>query len=109
MNFTFIFNTYYFHLLQMAASQSRADLAEKKKKLMLSKIKDVWQSQLSIVFEDAWKVSPMAIDIALKGLEWEEEYTVARRGTDVRLIAIKNDKNYTYTNKLPSKRHKIKL
>ena len=68
----------------MAASQSHADLAEKKKKLMMSKIKDVWQSWLTIVFEDARKVSPVAIDIALKGLEWEEEYTVARHRTDVR-------------------------
>ena len=76
---------------------------------MLSKIKDVWQSRLSIVFEDAQKVSPMAIDVALKGLEWEEEYMVAGRGTDVRLIAIKNDKNYTYTNNILSKQHKIKL
>ena len=53
----------------MAASQLCADLAEKKKKLMMSKIKDVWQSWLSIMFEDMWKVSPVAIDIALKGLE----------------------------------------
>ena len=51
---------------------------------MLSKIKDVWQSRLSIMFEDAWKVSPVAIDVALKGLEWKEEYTVAGHGTDVR-------------------------
>ena len=58
---------------------------------MLSKIKDVWQSWLSIIFEDTWKVSPVAIDVALKGLEWEAEYKVAGHGTDVRLIAIKND------------------
>ena len=69
----------------MAASQSRVDLAEKKKKLMMSKIKDVWQSRLSIVFEDAWKVSPVAIDVALKGFQWEEEYTVVGRRTDVRI------------------------
>ena len=69
----------------MAASQSHTDLAEKKKKLMMSKIKDVWQSRLSIVFEDAWKVSPAAIDMALKGLQWEEEYTVAGCGTDLRI------------------------
>ena len=68
----------------MAASQSHTDLAEKKKKLMMSKIKDVWQSRLSIMFEDTWKVSPVAIDVALKGLEWEKEYTVAGHGTDVR-------------------------
>ena len=54
----------------MAASQLCADLAEKKKKLMMSKIKDVWQSWFSIVFEDMWKVSHMAIYVALKGLEW---------------------------------------
>ena len=69
----------------MAASQSLADLAEKKKKLMMSKIKDVWQSRLSIIFEDVRKVSPIAIDVALKGLQWEEEYTVAGCGTDVRI------------------------
>ena len=51
------------------------------------KIKDVWQSQLSIVFEDMCKVMPVAIDIALKGLEWEEEYTVPRCGTDVIIIS----------------------
>ena len=73
----------------MAASQLHADLAEKKKKLMMSKIKDVWQSQLSIVFDNVWKVSPVAIDIALKGLQWEAEYTVARHGKDVRIIIKK--------------------
>ena len=71
----------------MAASQLRADLAEKKRKLMMSKIKDVWQSRLSIVFEDACKLMPVAIDIVLKGLEWEEEYTVPRCGTDVIIIS----------------------
>ena len=69
----------------MAASQSRADLAEKKKKLMMSKIKDVWQSRLSIFFEDVRKVSPIAINVALKGLQWEEEYTVVGHRTDVRI------------------------
>ena len=70
----------------MAASQSHADLAEKKKKkLMISKIKDVWQSRLSIIFEDMRKVSPVAIDVALKGLKWEEEYTVVGHRTDVRI------------------------
>ena len=69
----------------MAACQSRADLAEKKNKLMMSKIKDVWQSRLSIVFEDTQKVSPIAIDVALKGLKWEEEYTVVGHGADVRI------------------------
>ena len=69
----------------MAASQLHTDLAEKKKKLMMSKIKDVWQSRLSIIFEDTWKVSPIAINVALKGLKWEEEYMVAGCGTDVRI------------------------
>ena len=69
----------------MAASQSHADLAEKKKKLMMSKIKDVWQSRLSIVFEDVWKVLPIAINMALKGLHWDGEYMVAGCGTDVRI------------------------
>ena len=71
----------------MAASQSHADLAEKKRKLMMSKIKDVWQSQLSIVFEDVCKVMPVAIDIGLKGLQREEEYTIPRHGTDVIIIS----------------------
>ena len=71
----------------MAASQSHADLAEKKRKLMMSKIKDVWQSWLSIGFEDVRKVTPVAIDIALKGLQWEEEYTVPGHGTDVIIIS----------------------
>ena len=69
----------------MAAQQTRADLAQKKKKLDLARIKDIWESCMSIKHENAKKIMPVAVDVALKGLTWEPEFTVPGRGTDVNI------------------------
>ena len=69
----------------MAAQQTRADLAQKKKKLDLARIKDIWESRMSIKHENAKKIMPVAVDVALKGLMWEPEFTVPGRGTDVNI------------------------
>ena len=60
----------------MAAQQTRADLAEKKRKLDLARIKDIWQSCMSIKYENTKKIMPVAVVVALKGLTWEPEFTV---------------------------------
>ena len=72
----------------MAAQQTRADLAEKKRKLDLARIKDIWQSRMSIKYENAKKITPVAVDVALKGLMWEPEFTVPGRGTDVNIYLL---------------------
>ena len=72
----------------MAAQQTRADLAEKKRKLDLARIKDIWQSRMSIKYENAKKIMPVAVDVALKGLMWEPEFTVPSRGTDVNIYVF---------------------
>ena len=69
----------------MATQQTRADLAQKKKKIDLACIKDIWESRMSIKHENAKKIMPVAVDIALKGLTWEPEFTVPGRGTDVNI------------------------
>ena len=76
----------------MAAQQTRADLAQKKKKLDLARIKDIWarikdiwECHMSIKHENAKKIMPVAVDIALKGLTWEPEFTVPGQGTDVNI------------------------
>ena len=69
----------------MAAQQTRADLAQKKKKLDLARIKDIWECRMSIKHENVKKIMPVAVDIALKGLTWEPEFTVPGRGTDVNI------------------------
>ena len=72
----------------MAAQQTRADLAQKKKKLDLACIKNIWESHMSIKHESAKKIMPVAVDIALKGLTWEPEFTVPGRGTDVNIYVF---------------------
>ena len=72
----------------MAAQQTRADLAQKKKKLDLARIKDIWESRMSIKHENAKKIMPVAVDVALKGLMWEPEFTVPGRGTDVNIYVF---------------------
>ena len=72
----------------MAAQQTRADLAEKKRKLDLARIKDIWQSRMSIKYENAKKITPVAVDVALKALMWEPEFTVPGRGTDVNIYLL---------------------
>ena len=67
----------------MASLQTRADLAAKKKKMAMSKIKDIWSARLNITFEGARQVTPVSVDVAQCGLVWEEEFTVPGRGTDV--------------------------
>ena len=69
----------------MAAQQTKADLAEKKRKLDLAHIKDIWESCMTIKHENPKKVMPVAVDVALKGLTWEPEFTVPGRGTDVNI------------------------
>ena len=72
----------------MAAQQTRADLAEKKSKLDLPPIKDIWQSRMSIKYENAKKIMPVAVEVALKGLTWEPEFTVPGQGTDVNIYVF---------------------
>ena len=72
----------------MAAQQTRADLAEKKRKLDLARVKDIWQSRMSIKYENAKKIMPVAVEVALKGLTWEPEFTVPGRGTDVNIYVF---------------------
>ena len=72
----------------MAAQQTRADLAQKKKKLDLARIKDIWESRMSIKHENAKKIMPVAVDVALKGLTWEPEFTVPGQGTDVNIYVF---------------------
>ena len=69
----------------MATQQTRADLAQKKKKLDLARIKDIWESCMSIKHENVKKIMPVAVDVALKGLMWEPKFTVPSRGTDVNI------------------------
>ena len=47
----------------MAAQQTRAYLAEKKRKLDLACIKDIWQSCMSIKYENVKKIMPVAVDV----------------------------------------------
>ena len=72
----------------MAAQQTRADLAEKKRKLDLARVKDIWQSRMSIKYDNAKKIMPVAVEVALKGLTWEPEFTVPGRGTDVNIYVF---------------------
>ena len=72
----------------MAAQQTRADLAQKKRKLDLARIKDIWKSRMSIKHENAKKIMPVAVEVALKGLTWEPEFTVPSRGTDVNIYVF---------------------
>ena len=72
----------------MAAQQTRADLAKKKRKLDLARIKDIWQSRMSIKYDNAKKITPVAVDVALKALTWEPEFTVPGRGTDVNIYLL---------------------
>ena len=72
----------------MAAQQTRADLAEKKRKLDLARIKDIWQSRMSIKYENVKKIMSVAVEVALKGLMWEPECTVPGRGTDVNIYVF---------------------
>ena len=72
----------------MAAQQTRADLAQKKRKLDLARIKDIWESRMSIKHENAKKIMPVAVEVALKGLTWEPEFTVPSRGTDVNIYVF---------------------
>ena len=84
----------------MAAQQTRADLAQKKRKLDLAHIKDIWESRMSIKHENRKKIMPLAVEVALKGLTWEPEFTVPGRGTDVNI--------YVFTYKLKvTKKFKI--
>ena len=72
----------------MATQQTRADLAQKKRKLDLARIKDIWESCMSIKHENAKKIMPVAVEVALKGLTWEPEFTVPGRGTDVNIYVF---------------------
>ena len=69
----------------MTAQQTRANLAQKKKKLDLACIKDIWESHMSIKHGNVKKIMSVAVDVALKGLTWEPEFTVPSRGTDVNI------------------------
>ena len=69
----------------MAASQSRADLAEKKRKLDIAHIKDIWDCRMMIKHDNAKKVTPVAVDVALKGFTWEPQFKVPGHGTDVNI------------------------
>ncbi|MCG8624851.1 MAG: hypothetical protein MJE68_22990 [Proteobacteria bacterium] len=68
----------------MAATQTLADLAEKKRKMQLAKVKDIWKARLEIRFDKLQKVTPTAVEVAKAGLKWEPEYTVAGHSTQVR-------------------------
>ena len=72
----------------MAAQQTRADLAQKKRKLDLARIKDIWESRMSIKHENVKKIMPVAVEVALKGLTWEPEFTVPSQGTDVNIYVF---------------------
>ena len=48
----------------MAAQQTRADLAQKKRKLDLACIKDIWESRMSIKHENAKKIMPVAVEVS---------------------------------------------
>ena len=72
----------------MVAQQTRSDLAQKKKKLDLARIKDIWESRVSIKHENAKKIMPVVVEVALKGLTWEPEFTVPSRGTDVNIYVF---------------------
>ena len=58
----------------------------KKKKMLLAKVHDIWQSRLSINFEGAKKVTEVAVDVSLKSFKWEPQYKVRGQGTDVSLL-----------------------
>lgn len=67
----------------MSAVQSLEDIAAKRKKMLLAKVRDIWQSRLSIKFEEAKKVTDVAVEVSQKSFKWEAEYKVRGRGTDV--------------------------
>ena len=43
---------------------------------------------MSIKHENTKKIMPVAVDIALKGLTWEPEFTAPSRGTDVNIYVF---------------------
>ena len=43
---------------------------------------------MSIKYENMKKIMPVAVEVALKGLTWEPEFTVPGRGTDVNIYVF---------------------
>ena len=65
------------------SGQARAVLAAAKAKAAKQRIKDVWAARLSVEYKEAKKISPAEVAAVLDGLDWEEEYTIPGKNTQL--------------------------
>ena len=69
----------------MAAKQTQAAIAMRKRIEAKTRIWDVWNARSQIVCDVAKKTTNDSIEATFSGLVWEEEFTVARCGTQVNI------------------------